>query len=536
MNGNTFKPRAGWIAAIVLAGLALRLAMALDARHFCPLVDDSFYAFSIARNIAAGEGVTYGGHPTNGFQPLFVFLIAPLFRLFGEHDALAIRASLVLLALVNAGTGLLLYGFLRRLKAPAGALLALVLWSFSPYVMANGVNGLETALTAAFLFASGWLYAARIRGRDRIRFRDSVWLGVLFGLGILSRIDMGFWAAAVAIDAVLFDRRAAAASRIACMAGAAIVAAAVCAPWFVYNLAVFGELLPTSGSGVRFISLAFGYNYWGGRYAYFPLDAIPLRYYALSLKTSLSDILTAFVEPLTLFTMRGFCVLALVALWLARRALPRLLRAHTALLWLPLFHVAAYSFWVFGQWFYPRYYFAVVAVLIAWAGLLFQALADRLPDLRRGAAHVAAVAAATLALLAWNSLPQQWLRGELEGGAEHRIGVNMLDGVVPPGATVGGFQSGALGYYASDWRIVNLDGVVNPAALDAMREKRMAEYVADENIDWLLDLDWIIDALYVRRSARANPLDDWELVATSGDMRLYRRRGGDDAMTGKGED
>ena len=49
------------------------------------LYDDSFYAFQIARNIAGGQGATFDGvHPTNGFQPLYVAILVPIYLLFGS--------------------------------------------------------------------------------------------------------------------------------------------------------------------------------------------------------------------------------------------------------------------------------------------------------------------------------------------------------------------------------------------------------------------------------------------------------------------
>lgn len=48
---------------------------------------------------------------------------------------------------------------------------------------------------------------------------------------------------------------------------------------------------------------------------------------------------------------------------------------------------------------------------------------------------------------------------------------------VPSGAVLGGFQSGALSYFAGDrLRVVNLDGVVNPGAAQAIRKRRLGEY------------------------------------------------------------
>ena len=44
--------------------------------------DDGFLYFQVARNLAAGHGFTFDGiNPTNGFHPLWLLLITPIFAL-----------------------------------------------------------------------------------------------------------------------------------------------------------------------------------------------------------------------------------------------------------------------------------------------------------------------------------------------------------------------------------------------------------------------------------------------------------------------
>src|SRR3970282_2903801 len=44
--------------------------------------DDGFLYFQVARNLAAGHGFTFDGiNPTNGFHPLLLFILTPIFAL-----------------------------------------------------------------------------------------------------------------------------------------------------------------------------------------------------------------------------------------------------------------------------------------------------------------------------------------------------------------------------------------------------------------------------------------------------------------------
>src|ERR1035437_2020740 len=81
--------RRGSIACLVLSCYAALLAFRAFAPPEVlvgwPYFDDSFYAFSVAINLAHGYGPTIDGvHLTNGFQPLWVFLITPTWWFSGE--------------------------------------------------------------------------------------------------------------------------------------------------------------------------------------------------------------------------------------------------------------------------------------------------------------------------------------------------------------------------------------------------------------------------------------------------------------------
>src|SRR5215211_8394940 len=82
---------------VALAILVLCAALAIAARppnafFNEPLLDDGYYVLTIARRIGLGQGVTYDGTSlSNGFQPLWVFLCAPLFWLTEGERVSGIR-------------------------------------------------------------------------------------------------------------------------------------------------------------------------------------------------------------------------------------------------------------------------------------------------------------------------------------------------------------------------------------------------------------------------------------------------------------
>ena len=186
--------RAALIAAAVLAILLFHISVAWQemgtlARNGF-LYDDSFYAFKIARNIAAGNGATFDGiHPTTGFQPLYVMLLVPAYALAGDDLAAPIYVALSLLAAFTALTAYVLYRICRRYVGWGASLAAALIWAFSPIVTKQTANGLETALASFMIAASVFYYLDRIRSRENPPTRCFAMLGILLGITVLSRID-----------------------------------------------------------------------------------------------------------------------------------------------------------------------------------------------------------------------------------------------------------------------------------------------------------------------------------------------------------
>src|SRR5262245_13750371 len=72
----------GWIV-LGLAGYSLGVTAWLLA-NVTPLlvVDDGFYYFKIAQNLARGAGSSFDGiNPTNGYHPLWLLCLVPVFWL-----------------------------------------------------------------------------------------------------------------------------------------------------------------------------------------------------------------------------------------------------------------------------------------------------------------------------------------------------------------------------------------------------------------------------------------------------------------------
>ncbi|UCG51236.1 MAG: glycosyltransferase family 39 protein [Candidatus Latescibacterota bacterium] len=477
------------------------------------LYDDSFYAFKISQNIARGDGISFDGvHQTNGFQPLYVFLLVPFFYFAGSNLTAPIYAALAFSALLTALTAVLLYLIVRRYVSCKIAVLTAAIWAFSPVVTRQSANGLETSL-ALLLFASVvYLYLSRIRPVERPRTRHFILLGVLLGLAVLARIDEIFLALVILLDYLLvLRRRRAMAGALGKVGVVVICALVVYGPWMLYGVATTGHLFQDSGSATRYLSMAYAPLFdlgssdmvasgpsagfvWGHVVHSFSVLKIAPPTHAFF--RAIEKFGVAVGAPHLAVVLADVLGLALVAAFvylvvLRRRALK--VTGFEEVQFLLLYVVvviAAYSLYVFGVFFFARYYYPLYFVICLYAGLLieevFRKFSARAVVGRSLAAVILVGYLGVFGYMAYACVCRSNSVYCFYDVAKW-VEANTL-----PDDTIGVFQSGAIGYL-SDRKVINLDGKVNRDALEALKDKRLDEYLRKEGVDVVIDNANVLD-------------------------------------------
>ena len=137
------------LALVFALGICLRLFVALHdplTLQGWPLNDDSHYYFNIAWNLTNGNGIRHDSfNATTGFQPLFLFLITPVYWLVGDKLA-SINTVLVLQSGIGVLLGVALYRFTKLLGGEAAGVLVAAVWAVSPILLTSDLSGLETNL------------------------------------------------------------------------------------------------------------------------------------------------------------------------------------------------------------------------------------------------------------------------------------------------------------------------------------------------------------------------------------------------------
>lgn len=507
----TDKSRNTLVVCVLLAIVVFHLAVAWQdfstlARNGF-LYDDSFYAFQIARNMAEGNGMTFDGiHPTTGFQPLYVFLLVPVFMLTGGDQTIPIHIALSILAIFSGLTGYLLYRITKRYVGFAAAITATLIWAFSPIVIKQTANGLETAIASFMIAASVLYYLARVRNQDDPPVSRFLVLGLLLGLGIVSRIDGTFLALIMVLDYLFVLKRRGASRRD--LARLMLVPAGVFilyGPWVLFNIVESGSIIQDSGRATRFLSLAYS-SYFGYGPESLAFKGPDISFIWTHLEHAVSSL--KIIPPVQVFfrsaekldvilgtgaafrivgNIAGFILLigagiAIVG-WRKDKRRSKRGEVNFLLLYSGIL-LLSYSFYIFGAFFFMRYFYPVYLVACIYLAFFLQDGFDWLRTRSIIFKRVAIAAAAAYIFVfslfsysqAFRSHPiypyydiAKWIDVNTE--KEDRLGV---------------FQCGTIGYLC-DRLVINLDGKVNREAFFALEAGNLTEYLKDEGIDVVID-------------------------------------------------
>ncbi|KAB8143380.1 hypothetical protein F8S13_10210 [Chloroflexia bacterium SDU3-3] len=450
-----------WIVAATIAALSLAIVLQPFPFLIRHLKDDSFYYFQTANNIALGYGSTFDRiNQTNGYHPLWMLNIIPVYWAFPHQPILALRIILVLVAIYHSIAALKLFQVISRTQGAALAAAVSLGWGMCPIVLRMNLNGMESALYALVLaFWVAW--AARLQDADPAELRSwRTWAygGALGALCVMARLDAALLVAAMALWVIV--------RRHGLWAACLIVLPSFCALviYMAINQALFGIPLPVSGL-IKQAAIPAGM--W---------DAV------VQLLWPLAPIMRRVGEWPTM--------LAVLAAMVAVACLPGRLRqaifARHGWLWMGcalLYTYIAYSKTFIANWYYVP--FCMLAALVA-ADLCGLALAAcRSPRWRAGLGAAAALgvccAYGMLATLEFNPRKNDTIAQTLEAAEWIRTSL-------PEGSIGGAWSAGILAYF-SGRQVVNLDGLINSYPYyQAMSRGQAPAFVAAEGVSYVFDM------------------------------------------------
>ena len=484
-------------------------------------IDDAFYYFVIARNVLEGYGVTFDRlGPTNGFQPLWLVVILPVFALGKIDLLLPLRALILVVGVLHGLTGWLLYRTARRFLSPWVALGLGASWSLGlgPWRFVS-MGAMESPLNALALVT---LWSVAVELHHRRAYLDPRWLrrlGWAMAFAFLSRLDNIFYALFFGLwwlyHAAREGRKQPAfwprmARSLAWVVGPGLVLGGLYLNW---NVLYVGTLIPTSARVKHWWGTLGGTPYGyplGGNVFWKGVKSLldpnirtgPWGYTLAPFTTVYQKV----IEPRLLeipwlketYRIRrliiGYAPLliwpALALLWTRRRWWPEMGRAA---LW-PWFlaaltqglyydyidHMAQrYWYWV-GQMLFTHIFVAL------WLDV---ALVRRRPRVLGLSLQHPLWGVVILGLFAARLYVKAAPRPSPYPVDQHLYidYARWVEAHTEPGSMVGATGAGSLAYFVQGRRVVALDGLVGPAAyVQALEQGRMVQYWKEKGLDYLV--------------------------------------------------
>ena len=456
------------------------------------LADDAYYYYALAKNIVNGHGIVFNyGIPTNGFHPLYVLILVPIFKLLYPYGVnLPIYASLIILTLFSVGTSIFLYLIVSKFLNKEAGLLAAFIWLFNPYILFVSLMGLETPIQIFFI--SLLTYFIVTKGSEtHFSTHESVIIGLLIGIIFLSRMDgvfIGIGVIGTFAIRKLFKNGEFRISNLKRLLQPDLVimisvAFLMVLPWIAWNLIELNRITPVSGEALRMIRLS------SSSYPNLVIGSI--------YKTG-TFVANFFFIPFTNI-IQGFLVvfLALIApsivLILKKDDLiHKLISSLDFLVISSVFYYVFYWFYELGfrEWYSLYTSFLVTIVFSTMIVKVIQRI--ELKKIKQIAyiiltcILVSAFIFGGIVKYKQGNYPQEKLKWEV---------ANYLESNIPPNKTIGSFNTGIYQYYTKKHDVINLDGVMNPEAYQAKKNGSIELYILEKNITYIVDPPSYIEKL-----------------------------------------
>lgn len=505
------------LLAIVPIGLAW-LPYTSSLTRF--LYEDFFYYLQVARQALEGNGSTFDGEaPTNGYHPMWMLLSIAAYASAGH--VMCMYVMLMLGALLHLLQAYLIFDTLRRLTLTVVAHATAMLFIVNYRLISCNLCGLETPLQGVFVLLV--LRTILLDHAPLNLWRALLW-GVLLGLAVWARFDLVLLAIFVLAYMVIQKRfHARIVNRLGYAMFTAVIMVVVLLPWFVFSYNNSGVLLPNSSRALSIHNETQRFDLSHGLAA----NAELLRGKFFGASTWLGDTsnllgLSSSVPPS--YSNYGGLSIGLLGLilaaycwWCRRDAIGFdrfLLLAYAAA------QLSYYSLFVRAE---VRYLMPFCLIMIV---LMAMMLGAWLKHSGRWGSLIIGVAYLVLCYNVIVSGKAAWDKGwgATRTHADHIHLYNTALWIrdnLPPDAKIGAWNAGILAYF-SDRTVVNLDGVINDEAIEALAQHQLADYIEQRNIDFLVDLEVQMTHYMNQFSGRPDWAENFEEISREGPVVIMR--------------
>ena len=489
--------------------------------------DDAFYYFKVAQNIVEGRGVTFDGIAlTNGFHPLWMVVILPIFSLSQYSLILPLRLVIALQALLSVGASIMMFNMFRRHASETVSFVVALVWVLLPQIYDIASKGGTEAGLNVFILTLFWAQLSQVVTKfspSQFNLRNIASLGALAALVFLTRLDqvfLVFLTGGWLLIRLWLASKESIVNFLARWQRWLKVGLAYFAPltltlivYMVSNKLFFGSETPVSGKIKR----------WWGTLKYTVYGKPPNNFKdfwaeIVSTKSSIGP-WSSLTVPYQAFTewLRGQLTsingsdfqyanwgisIALVGLlaFLLIRQRDYFLSAFRHLNIVPLFlgcvvHIAYYKLGGYAaqkSW----YWIGETMLIVLLAGMHIESMVRQIsrPRTLKWTAEVLVLLVAVMLIRPYaRQISNNLVNDPPPGEQYYLMRAHWLEENTEPGALIGMTGSGSTGYFIQDRVIVNLDGLISSTVYFILLQNATAdEYLASIGLDYVFGNAYIL--------------------------------------------
>ncbi len=465
-----------WFALV--AGVVLRMAVIFQPESNLLTrwgSDDLYYYSQIAGHVANGDGFTFDGiHATNGFQPLFLFVLVP-FGSFMLHDW---YAAWIIVSLVVTLISVLAFFQLRKLSDEMGwsswmSVILPAVFFLHPKILSVTLNGTEGALSFLMLVMSFRAFLWMQKGE---RFWQST---LIFSLLVITRMEFSLLLFLLFLFA-MWKRH----SFVQWMK-VAVGPVVLFSSWLLINFLSFGNIMPSSGRA----------------------KAIHATWYEFPLLDGLKGVIGTvfYAESALSFVVVGLVLIGGYSILRSKMKSVLelsgfLLIASSILVMLTLIQLHGFRDWYLM----PQY---LLMLLLLSFGIEWFLISKK--------KYVLVLPLFVVMLWGEAQFAPRTFNGPFVVKSCERV-----DELLFKGEKVGAFNAGLVSTcLGENHAVVNLDGVVNNDVLYYLKNKKLEYYLKHESISYALDNDGSLN--FFHENAAENQTFENIVVQEDNEVKYY---------------
>lgn len=432
------------------------------------VLDDAFYGISIARNIALGHEITYNGiDVTNGFQVLWVFSLVPIFLVIKDIN-LAVNVILTFASILNIFTAFIIFKFSKNLFNEKIAIVSTALYALNPLIIFQVLNGIDVTMYTFLVMLTLFYYYSI---KDKLNKKNVILLGILIGLTTLGRMDAVFLLIAINLH-ILYKTRNKTGLKNSIVI--TLISILILSPWFLWSYLTFGTIVQSSGIAK--------YSMAHGIFPFFDLEPKSI----LDVSMISENLIRSFGSIFHQLGIIDFNINPITILLLLFTIIPliyslKIIRTLKVNITYALLLFSFYNFYLWGI--QIRHFTPVIPTLMI---IISYGLYSLTRKIGKSDIVFSIIVVVFLIILFFNGY-QQWERGYYNWQGEMYKNCIWIKENTNPSDIIGSFNTG-MQIYFTDRRVINLDGVLNFDAIEAIKNKSVIKYMKEKNVTYWVDI------------------------------------------------